>query len=71
MTIYMRSPLDLGALPLNGPRVPKSGWKMDLSADALPPRSRTYQSSHIPIRRQLRRAGLKDRRTTQRTARFR
>lgn len=36
MTIYMRSPLDLSALPLNGPRVPKAGWKMDIPADAPP-----------------------------------
>jgi hypothetical protein len=26
MTVYLRSPLDLSALPLNGPRVPASGW---------------------------------------------
>lgn len=26
MTVYMRSPLDLSALPLNGPRVPAAGW---------------------------------------------
>jgi tetratricopeptide (TPR) repeat protein len=26
MTVYMRAPLDLSALPLNGPRVPQSGW---------------------------------------------
>jgi tetratricopeptide (TPR) repeat protein len=44
MTIYMRSPLDLGALPLNGPRVPKSGWKMDLSADAP-----AAQVTHVPV----------------------
>lgn len=36
MTVYMRSPLDLSALPLNGPRVPKAGWKMDVSADVPP-----------------------------------
>lgn len=35
MTVYMRAPLDLSALPLNGPRVPQSGWSaMDL---ATPP----------------------------------
>jgi tetratricopeptide (TPR) repeat protein len=26
MTVYMRSPLDLSALPLNGPRVPAASW---------------------------------------------
>ncbi len=26
MTVYLRRPLDLSALPLNGPRVPASGW---------------------------------------------
>ncbi|HET6208599.1 MAG TPA: tetratricopeptide repeat protein [Terracidiphilus sp.] len=26
MTIYMRAPLDLSALPLNGPRVPQASW---------------------------------------------
>jgi hypothetical protein len=26
MTVYVRSPLDLTALPLNGPRVPGAGW---------------------------------------------
>ncbi|WP_263373023.1 coiled-coil domain-containing protein [Granulicella aggregans] len=26
MTVYLRSPLDLSALPLNGPRVPQSQW---------------------------------------------
>jgi hypothetical protein len=26
MTVYLRAPLDLSALPLNGPRVPASGW---------------------------------------------
>ena len=26
MTVYLRSPLDLTALPLNGPRVPAAGW---------------------------------------------
>ena len=26
MTVYLRSPLDLSALPLNGPRVPRSGF---------------------------------------------
>jgi hypothetical protein len=26
MTVYLRNPLDLQALPLNGPRVPAAGW---------------------------------------------
>jgi hypothetical protein len=26
MTVYLRSPLDLTAVPLNGPRVPAAGW---------------------------------------------
>jgi hypothetical protein len=26
MTVYLRNPLDLTALPLNGPRVPAAGW---------------------------------------------
>jgi hypothetical protein len=34
MTVYLRSPLDLSALPLNGPRVPNSQW--DLAAQASP-----------------------------------
>jgi hypothetical protein len=29
MTVYMRAPLDLNALPLNGPRVPQAQWSMD------------------------------------------
>jgi hypothetical protein len=29
MTVYLRSPLDLTALPLNGPRVPAAGWLPD------------------------------------------
>lgn len=29
MTVYMRAPLDLSALPLNGPRVPESLWATD------------------------------------------
>jgi hypothetical protein len=28
MTVYMRSPLDLSALPLNGPRVPAAAWSV-------------------------------------------
>jgi tetratricopeptide (TPR) repeat protein len=27
MTVYMRAPLDLSALPLNGPRVPQGAWR--------------------------------------------
>jgi hypothetical protein len=33
MTVYLRSPLDLTALPLNGPRVPAAGWLAEPSAD--------------------------------------
>ena len=29
MTVYLRRPLDLSALPLNGPRVPAAGWLGD------------------------------------------
>lgn len=29
MTLYMRAPLDLSALPLNGPRVPQEQWTAD------------------------------------------
>lgn len=38
MTIYLRCPIDLSALPLNGPRVPAAGWLADISAarDAAP-----------------------------------
>ncbi len=32
MTVYLRSPLDLTALPLNGPRVPAAGWLADPAA---------------------------------------
>ena len=32
MTVYLRSPLDMSALPLNGPRTPMSGWVDDLTA---------------------------------------
>jgi hypothetical protein len=35
MTVYLRSPLDLSALPLNGPRVPQSQW--DFAPLASPP----------------------------------
>jgi tetratricopeptide (TPR) repeat protein len=35
MTVYLRSPLDLSAVPLNGPRVPKAGWT-DAGAVASP-----------------------------------
>ncbi|MGB6689399.1 MAG: hypothetical protein WBE76_16320 [Terracidiphilus sp.] len=34
MTLYMRSPLDLSALPLNGPRVPQAGWSADPATNA-------------------------------------
>src|ERR1700678_1128901 len=33
MTVYLRSPLDLTALPLNGPRVPAGGWVAEPSTD--------------------------------------
>jgi hypothetical protein len=36
MTLYLRSPLDLSALPLNGPRVPQSGWSVDAAASSQP-----------------------------------
>jgi hypothetical protein len=29
MTVYMKAPLDLNALPLNGPRVPQAQWSLD------------------------------------------
>jgi hypothetical protein len=29
MTVYLRNPLDLSALPLNGPRVPARSWQAD------------------------------------------
>jgi len=35
MTVYLRSPLDLSALPLNGPRVPRSQW--DFTVPVSPP----------------------------------
>ena len=34
MTLYLRSPLDLTALPLNGPRVPAAGWSAEPAATA-------------------------------------
>jgi tetratricopeptide (TPR) repeat protein len=34
MTLYMRSPLDLSALPLNGPRVPQAGWSADSATNS-------------------------------------
>jgi hypothetical protein len=37
MTVYLRSPLDLSALPLNGPRVPASRW--DFAAQEHSPAS--------------------------------
>jgi hypothetical protein len=33
MTVYLRSPLDLTALPLNGPRVPAAGWLAEPTTD--------------------------------------
>jgi hypothetical protein len=35
MTVYLRSPLDLMALPLNGPRVPAAGWSAEDPASPL------------------------------------
>jgi tetratricopeptide (TPR) repeat protein len=35
MTIYMRAPIDMSAMPLNGPRVPQSQWTGD-AAVAVP-----------------------------------
>jgi len=32
MTVYMRAPLDMSALPLNGPRVPQAQWSDDTAA---------------------------------------
>ncbi len=37
MTVYLRAPLDLSALALNGPRVPASGWTAGPDAEALSP----------------------------------
>jgi hypothetical protein len=38
MTVYLRSPLDLSALPLNGPRVPASAWlALPAPATTAPP----------------------------------
>jgi hypothetical protein len=37
MTIYMRAPLDLSALPLNGPRVPELLWTADDAPDPAAP----------------------------------
>jgi len=34
MTVYLRSPLDMSALPLNGPRVPAAGWLAEGGAGA-------------------------------------
>ena len=34
MTVYLRGPLDLSALPLNGPRVPAVGWTDEVPAVA-------------------------------------
>lgn len=35
MTVYMRAPIDMSALPLNGPRVPQGKWSQDDVASAL------------------------------------
>ena len=35
MTVYLRNPLDLSALPLNGPRVPAAGWSTDAPPTAV------------------------------------
>jgi hypothetical protein len=35
MTLYLRSPLDLTALPLNGPRVPAAGWSAEDASNPL------------------------------------
>ena len=37
MTVYLRNPLDLTALPLNGPRVPAAGWLAEPDAAANVP----------------------------------
>ena len=37
MTIYMRAPIDMSALPLNGPRVPQELWTVDSTAEAADP----------------------------------
>ena len=37
MTVYLRAPLDLSALPLNGPRVPASQWTADEPPAVAPP----------------------------------
>src|SRR4051794_1001378 len=37
MTIYMRAPIDMSALPLNGPRVPQERWTADSTAAAPDP----------------------------------
>jgi tetratricopeptide (TPR) repeat protein len=37
MTVYLRSPLDLSALPLNGPRVPQSQWNSSPAPSLAPP----------------------------------
>jgi hypothetical protein len=36
MTVYLRCPLDLSALPLNGPRVPAVAWSAEVDPDAAP-----------------------------------
>lgn len=39
MTVYLRNPIDLSALPLNGPRVPARGWLADTTPTAAAPAS--------------------------------
>ncbi len=34
MTVYLRTPLDLSSLPLNGPRVPEQAWSDDDAGDS-------------------------------------
>ena len=46
MTVYMRAPLDLSALPLNGPRVPQAGWSAE--APAPPPASAAASTASGP-----------------------
>ena len=40
MTVYLRSPLDLSALPLNGPRVPAQAWTEVEAGDSWAPVSK-------------------------------
>ncbi len=47
MTVYLRSPLDLSALPLNGPRVPAAGWLTE--TDAAPASGTATASAPDPF----------------------